>query len=47
LGVILLQGFCPAFDLHDNVLIAFIGGTTANVIGLLLAVIRYFFFRPN
>jgi hypothetical protein len=45
--VILLQGFCRSFNLHDNVMIAFIGGTTANVIGLLAVVVRYFFSRPN
>jgi hypothetical protein len=46
-AVILLQGFCPYFDLHDSVLIAFIGGTTANVIGLLAVVVRYFFCPPK
>ena len=47
-AVILFQGFWPAaFNLHDNVLIAFIGGTTANVIGLLTVVVKYFFGRPN
>jgi hypothetical protein len=37
-AVILLKGFCPLFNLSDNVLIAFIGGTTANIIGLLAVV---------
>lgn len=36
-----------AFDLADGVLLALIGGTTANVIGLFLVVARYLFPRRN
>lgn len=48
--VILCQGFLshglkPIFSLSDTVLIAFIGGTTVNVLGLLAIVVRYLFHR--
>ncbi len=48
--VVLLQGFLahrpdPIFNLSENVLIASIGSTTVNVLGLLAIVIRYLFYR--
>jgi hypothetical protein len=42
--ILLLQGFkCFDFSLTDNVLLALIGGTTANVFGLFLVVMNYLF----
>ncbi len=49
IAVVLLQGVLVRgnhlLDLHDNVLMAFIGGTTVNVLGLLAIVVRYLFYR--
>ena len=43
-AVLGLQGFkCHGFLLSDNVLLALIGGTTANVFGLFLVVMNYLF----
>ena len=43
-AVILLQGFATnMFRLSDNVLLALIGGTTVNIIGIFLVVVRYLF----
>ena len=42
--LLLLQGFnYSGFKLSDNVLLAAIGSTTANIIGVFLIVTRYFF----
>jgi hypothetical protein len=42
--LLLLQGFgYRGFHLSDNVLLAAIGSTTANVIGMLLIVLRHLF----
>jgi hypothetical protein len=44
LAILILQGFCfHEFHLSDNVLLAAIGSTTANIIGMLLIVIKYLF----
>jgi len=46
LGLVLLQGFSwKGFHLSDSVLLAAIGTTTANIIGVFLIVTRYFFSR--
>ena len=49
-AIVLLQGFLGHVDkqifyLSDGVVIAFISGTTANVLGLLAIVVRYLFYR--
>lgn len=42
--LLLLQGFgTNGFRLSDNVLLAAIGSTTANIVGVFLIVTRYFF----
>ena len=43
--IILLQGFLPEdiFFLSDSVLLALIGGTTANVLGMFFIVLKYLF----
>jgi hypothetical protein len=41
--LLLLQGFGLHFRLGENVLLAAIGSTTANIIGVFLIVTRYFF----
>lgn len=42
--LLILQGFgTNGFRLSDNVLLAAIGSTTANIIGVFLIVTRYFF----
>ena len=38
---------CLKFRLSDNVLLALIGGTTVNVLGLFLVVANYLFYRPK
>lgn len=46
LGVLLLQGFGKTddgFSLSDSVLLAFIGGTTVNVLGIFVIVAKYIF----
>ena len=46
LGVLILQGALgpwKLFDLSENVLLALIGGTTVNVLGLFVVVINYLF----
>jgi hypothetical protein len=44
LAILLVQGFgYKGFHLSDNVLLAAIGSTTANIIGVLLIVIKYLF----
>ena len=44
LGIVTLQGWKPGgFELTDGVLIALIGGTTANVLGLFVVVANYLF----
>jgi hypothetical protein len=46
--LLLLQGFgLDRFRLSDNVLLAAIGSTTANIIGVFLIVTRYFFPRKH
>jgi hypothetical protein len=47
-GILLLQGFqvgiCGhAFKLDDSVVLALIGGTTINVLGIFIIVVRYLF----
>ncbi len=43
-GILLIQGLkWHEFYLSDNVLLALIGGTTANVFGLFLVVMNYLF----
>lgn len=47
-ALLLLQGFRPfGFKLSDNVILAAIGSTTANIIGVFLIVTRYFFPRKH
>ena len=43
LVIIILGGFCPSFHIADNVLIALIGSTTANVLGFYVIILKYFF----
>jgi len=44
LVIIILQGFSVCgFHLSDSILLAAIGSTTANVIGILIIVIKYLF----
>jgi hypothetical protein len=44
LAILLLQGFgFHGFHLSDNVILAAIGSTTANIIGVLVIVIKYLF----
>lgn len=44
LGILILQGFeLWGFQLDDKVLIALIGGATANIIGIFAIVVRYFY----
>lgn len=47
--IILFQGFLPKkfFYLSDKVLIALIGGTTINVLGLFAIVVCYLFRKPK
>ena len=42
-GILLLQGFENSFSLRENVVLALIGGTTANVLGIFIVVINYLF----
>jgi hypothetical protein len=43
-GVLFCQGFAlDMFQLPENVLLALIGGTTLNVIGIFMVVVRYVF----
>jgi len=44
LCILILSGF-KLIDISDNVLIALIGGTTINVIGIFLVVAKYIFSR--
>ena len=46
LVITLLQGFGFMF-LSDNVLVALLGGTTINVLGLFIIVAKYIFYRPK
>lgn len=44
LGILILQGFAVCrFHLSDSVLLAAIGSTTANIIGILVIVVKYLF----
>jgi hypothetical protein len=46
--ILILQGFSAlSFKLSDGVLIALIGGTTANVLGLFIFVVQYLFPKRN
>lgn len=49
LGILLLSGFAgfTTFDLSDSVLIALVSGTTVNVIGVFVVVMRYLFPRHS
>jgi len=42
-GILLLQGSENSFSLRENVVLALIGGTTANVLGIFIVVINYLF----
>lgn len=42
-GVLLLQGLSGEFHLGENVLLALIGGTTANIVGIFYVVVRFLF----
>jgi hypothetical protein len=43
-ALMLLEGFAYwAFHLSDSIMLAAIGSTTANIIGVFLIVTRYFF----
>ena len=45
--LLVLQGFKLAFHLSDSVLLAAIGSTTANIIAILVIVVRYLFPGKN
>lgn len=47
MGILLLCGLPINFSLTENVLITLLGTTTANVIGVLMVVATYYFYRTK